>query len=146
MIPTVHFLLALIWGTLAASFLMQIITSGVITIIYIAALGFSKVKKRLNAFAALFCFLQTVFFTALLIAGTLFVRRTLDYTTPNFLAIVTLISFMITILSIAPEMPGKITLAQKSAWVLDFFESAKTMSAKERIAYAKKHSTQQPHV
>src|ERR1700730_16384433 len=88
---------AIIWGALSAQFLVQAITSLVIAVIYLSGLVFSKVSKSLNAMASLVSIAQTLFFAALFYGGNWISSYFMDYDSWNWTAIVSLVSFLATI-------------------------------------------------
>jgi hypothetical protein len=59
------FLVAVIWGSLSGQFVVQVVTSFVIAIIYLAGIPFSKVSRGMNFTGALVSVGQTIFFTVL---------------------------------------------------------------------------------
>jgi hypothetical protein len=59
---------AIIWGSLAGQFLVQIVASGIIMIIYLAATIFAKVLKGMNAVGSLVGLGQMFLFSILFFA------------------------------------------------------------------------------
>jgi hypothetical protein len=56
------FIVAVIWGSLSAQFLVQVVTSFAITLVYLAAIISAKVSRVTNCAGALTSFLQSIMF------------------------------------------------------------------------------------
>jgi len=69
----VIFVVAVVWGSLSAKFLVQTGVSFIIALLYLTAILFSKVSKVMNMTVALMAFLQSIMF------GRSFLRWQLDH-------------------------------------------------------------------
>jgi K+-sensing histidine kinase KdpD len=135
------FVVAVAWGSLSAQFLVQVITSVVVALVYITGIAFSKVARGNNLMGALTGLLQAIIFAALFVGGNWITSEYLvSYDTWNAASIAALVSFLATIIYTALQVPGKIRLAHACAWVPSFVEASMQVPAHERIAFARKAS------
>jgi hypothetical protein len=132
------FIAALIWGSLSAQFLVQIVTSLIIVCVYLSGLLFSRVGKSLNAMGAFVGFLQAVIFSALFFGGAWFAIDYIDYTTWNADSIASVVAFLLTISYCVLQVPGKILLARLCAWEPHFVQAVNTQAVGDRVAFARK--------
>jgi hypothetical protein len=136
-------LLVIIWGALSAQFLVQTVTSLVVAIIYLSGLAFSKVAKSRNATGFAVSAAQVLVFAALFYAGNWLSANFIDYDAWNATSIAGLLSFTVTIVYCALQIPGKLLLARMTAWRPYFMEASMAVPANERIAFARKCRTEQ---
>jgi hypothetical protein len=133
------FVVAVIWGSLSAQFLVQVITSFVVASVYLTASIFAKVSRGMNCAGALTSFVQSILFGIVFVGGNWFTSKyVIDYATWNAASIASLFAFMATIIYVAPQVPGKIVLAKMCAWVPDFVEASMRVPAAERISFARR--------
>jgi hypothetical protein len=132
------FILAIVWGSLSAQFLLQAIISLITSCICLFALPFSKVGKFINAGGALISLVQAIIFGALFFFGNWYSDDYINYSSHGASSIASVISFVVTIICIVPQFPGKILLARMSAWMPQFAEASNVMPRHDRVAYAKR--------
>src|SRR5271163_4004285 len=109
------FVLALIWGSLSAQFLLQTITALIGSLICLTAIPFSKVSKLMNAGGGLALLLQAIIFGALFVGGNWFSSYYIIYDSYDTASIASMIAFVLTFICMIPQIPGKILLNRMSA-------------------------------
>jgi hypothetical protein len=133
------FALAVVWGSLSGQFLAQAVTSLVAAVVYIiAAITGSPVCKVRNLTGTLISFSHAIVYSMLLICGYKTVGA---YVTDIWSAasVGFLISFLATIVLVAPRVPGKILLARMCARVPNFVQEASLrFPVSERVAFARR--------
>ena len=134
------FLVAVIWGSLSGQFVVQVVTSFVIAIIYLAGIPFSKVSRGMNFTGALVSVGQTIFFTVLFFGGNWITSEyIIDYNTWNAASITSLLSFSATLIYCFWQVPGKILLARMCAFAPYFMEASMRMPANQRVGFARQY-------
>jgi hypothetical protein len=103
------------------------------------ALAFSTVRKTYNATGGLVSLGQSVLFVVLFGGGDWLVSHFIDNENWNVSSIASLVSFLLTLLAMSPQVPGRVLLARKCAWVPDFFEASNRVPPNERVAFARRH-------
>ena len=139
MMAILSFIFALVWGTLSAQFFLQFIVSLSTLTIHVSAFLFSKVDKRNNSAGCIALLTQTIIFAVLFFGGNWLYGMIIDYGTWNATSIASLALFLLTLICMLPQIPGKILLAWKCAWIPYFFEASNAMPPHERIAFAKNY-------
>jgi hypothetical protein len=140
------FVVAVIWGSLSAQFLVQVITSFVLASVYLTAIIFAKVSRGTNSARALASFLQSISFGIVFVGGNWITSEyVIDYATWSAASIASLFAFVATIIYVSPQVPGKIVLAKMCAWVPDFMEASMRVPAAERIAFARRWRLESRH-
>ena len=134
-----RFIAAVVWGSLSAQFLVQVVTSLIIGFVFLSGLMFSRVRKSLTAQGAAAGFIQAIVFAALLVGGTWFVSDYVDYGRWNTNSISSAVAFLLTIIYCAVQVPGKILVARLCAWRPFFAQAVSTLSAGESVAFARKY-------
>jgi hypothetical protein len=132
------FILAMIWGSLSAQFLMQTVTSLILASIYLTGVAFSKVSRTVNGAGTLATLAQVIIFGGLFLTGNWFASHYVDYSSFNTASVASALSFVATIIYVAPRVPGKILLARMRAWVPSFGEASMHIPANERVEFARK--------
>ena len=132
------FVLAIVWGSLSSQFLVQTVTSLILAAVYLTGIAFSKVSRIVNCAGTLATLAQVIVFGALFLGGSWFASRYVDYSSFNTVSVASELSFMATIIYVAPRVPGKILLARMRAWVPSFGEASMYVPANERIEFARK--------
>jgi hypothetical protein len=132
------FILAMIWGSLSAQFLMQTVTSLILAAIYLTGVAFSKVSRTVNGAGTLATLAQVIIFGGLFLTGNWFASHYVDYSSFNTASVASALSFVATIIYVAPRVPGKILLARMRAWVPSFGEASMHIPANERVEFARK--------
>jgi hypothetical protein len=138
-----RFIAAVIWGSLSAQFLVQVVTSLIISGVYLSGLLFSRVAKSFTAGGTVVSFIQAIVFAALFFGGNWLASDYIDYATWNADSIASLIAFLLTIVYCAVQVPGKILLARLSAWRPYFPTLANMQPAHARVAYARQYLKEQ---
>ena len=139
-----RFIVALIWGSLSAQLFLQAVISFVIAVVYFVALIFSKVRKSSNATGGLVSFGESFLFIVLFGGGNWLISYFIDWENWNASSVAGLASFLLTLLAMSPQVPGRVLLAHKCAWVPDFFEASNCVPPNERVAFARRHSCSGP--
>lgn len=130
-----RFIAGVIWGSLSAQFLVQVVTSLIVEFVYLAGVALSKVSRAMNSTGALVSVGQTLLFGVLCFGGNWITREyVIDYNTWNEGSIASLLAFLGTIIYCARQVPGKIVLAKMCAWVPNFMEASMRVPPAERIA------------
>ena len=132
------FILAIIWGSLSAQFLMQTVTSLILASVYLTGFAFSKVSRTVNGAGTAATLAQVIVFGALFLSGNWFASHYVDYSSFNTVSVASALSFVATIIYVAPRVPGKILLARMRAWVPWFSEASMHFPANERVEFARK--------
>src|SRR5260370_36827790 len=101
------FIVAIIWGSLSAQFLVQTILSFIIASIYLCGIVFSKVSKVTNMIGVLGSLLQSIMFGLLFYGGNSIACQFLTYV---WHAIVLLLAFFGAIVYVSPAVPVMIFL------------------------------------
>jgi hypothetical protein len=136
---TLIFIGGIIWGSLSAQFLVQTITSLIVTSICLAALAFSKVPKATNAVGGLVSLVQAIIFASLFFGGNWIAGDYIDFLSWNAVSVASNVSFLATIIYVGRQVPGKILLAKLSAWAPDFSQVVMHRPANERVELARKY-------
>ena len=133
------FIVGVIWGSLSAQFLVQVVTSFVVTLVYLGAIMSAKVSRVTNSAGALTSFVQSIMFGIFFLGGNwLTSEYVIDYATWNAASIASLSAFVVTIIYVAPQVPGKIVLAKMCALLPNFMEASMRVPAAQRVAFARK--------
>jgi hypothetical protein len=132
------FILAMIWGSLSAQFLMQTVTSLILASVYLTGIAFSKVSRTVNCAGTLAMLAQVIVFGALFLGGNWFAGHYVDYSSFNTMSVASELSFVATIIYVVPRVPDKVLLARMRAWVPSFGEATMHVPANERIEFARK--------
>jgi hypothetical protein len=133
------FIAALIWGSLSGQFLVQAVTSLLIAFVCFSGLVFSQVSKSRTAIGTAVSFVQAIVFAALFFGGNWFASEYIEYATWNANSIASAVTFSLTIIYCAVQVPGKILLARLSTWKPYFAEAVSTQPVGERVAFARKY-------
>jgi hypothetical protein len=139
----VIFVLAVIWGSLAAQFLVQLVVSFIIALLSLAGVVFSKVSKIMNMVGALTALFQSIIFGVLFVGGNWLTSGFISYDW-DATSIASLLSFLGTIVYIAPQLPGKFLLARMCAWKPYFSEASMAVPRNERVAFARQARSDSP--
>ena len=118
------FTIALVWGTVAAQFLLQAITSFCMVIIYLPAVALSKVRKALTLRGVVMTLCRTILFLALFLGGYWLSKKYINYSVWNLDSITAATLFAASALFMLPQIPGKIIFAWKCAWEPNFLEAS----------------------
>jgi hypothetical protein len=140
----VIFIAAVIWGLLAAQFMVQAITSFVLAFVYLSGLMFSRVSKSLNATGILVSLVQAIVFLVLFFGGNGVTSKFIDYDSWNANSIASTVAVLLSLIYCGVQVPGKFLLARLSAWEPYFVQAANTFPPAQRIAYAKKYRSKSP--
>ena len=133
------FIVAVIWGSLSAQFLVQVVTSVAVTLVYLAAIISRKVSRNMNFAGALTGFFQSIMYAIFCGGGNwLTSEYVIDYATWNAASIASLFAFVGTIIYVAPQVPGRIVLAKMCGFVPNFMEASMRVPAVQRVAFARK--------
>ena len=132
------FILAIVWGSLSAQFLMQTVTSLILASVYLTGFAFSKVSRTVNGAGTAATLAQVIVFGALFLSGNWFASHYVDYSSFNTVSVASALSFVATIIYVAARVPGKILLARMRAWVPSFGEASMHIPANERVEFARK--------
>ena len=135
---------AVIWGSLSAQFLVQAMLSFAIALICLAGIVFSKVSKTQNIIGALTSLVQSIIFGILFLGGNYLSSDYINYETWGAASIVSVISFLLTIVYCSSQIHGRIRLARLCSWVPYFFEASNRVPCNERVAFAKKYQAGPP--
>ena len=130
-----HLVAGIIWGSLAAQFIVQNFTSSSLAVIYLSGFMFSPVSKSRNARACLVMVAQSLVFLVLFFGGNWLANKYIDYDAWNAIAIASLGSFWLMIVYGVVQVPGKLLLAELSAWQPFFAEAA--VLAPDPVAFAR---------
>jgi len=117
----------IVWGALAAQFLVQTISSFVCACIYLYGLLFSRVKKRLNAIFFATALTQALVFALLFAGGFLLVALFVEPPAWNAHWIAGLVAFAISFIYCAMQVPDKILAARMCAMKPIFAETARAL-------------------
>jgi hypothetical protein len=135
----VKFFLAILWGSLSAQFSVQVVVSFIIALVHLSGVFFSKVSAAMNLTGALTGFAQSIMFGALFVGGNWATSKYIvDYYTWNAASIAALLAFVVTMIYVSPQVPGKVLLARMCAWVPHFMEAQMHEPRKQRVAFARK--------
>jgi hypothetical protein len=133
------FIAGLIWGSLSAQFLVQTITSLIIASVYLAALASAKVPRTWNAAACGVSLLQAIIFAALFFGGNWLASLYIDFVNMNATSIASLVTFLVTLLYTARQVPGKILVARLSSQDHWFVRAAMNRPPAEVVELAWKY-------
>ena len=111
------FILAMIWGSLSAQFLMQTVTSLILASVYLTGIAFSKVSRTVNCAGTLAMLAQVIVFGALFLGGNWFAGHYVGYSSFNTMSVASALSFVATIIYVVPRVPDKVLLGRMRAWV-----------------------------
>jgi hypothetical protein len=140
------FIVGVIWGSLSAQFLVQVVTSLIVVFVYLAGVALSKVSRAMNFAGALAGVGQTLIFGILFFVGNWITSEyIIDYDTWNLGSIAALLAFLGTIIYCARQVPGKIVLAKMCAWTPNFMEASMRVPPAERIALARRWRLESQH-
>lgn len=132
-----RFLVAVVWGSLSAQFLVQVVACLIISVVYLSGLLFSRVPKVLNAGGTAVSFVQAIIFAALFVGGNWLASDYIDYGSWNTDSIAGVVAFLFTIVYCGVQVPGKVLLARLCAWQPSFFYLVNIEPAHARVAYAR---------
>jgi hypothetical protein len=133
------FITGFVWGSLSAQFLVQILTSLIISFVYLAGLTSNKVPRTMNAAGCGVSLLQAMVFAALFVAGSWLASSYVDFISWNAASIASLVSFLTTLLITARQVPGKVLLAKLSAQDKWFLQAVVHRPREERVELAWKY-------
>jgi hypothetical protein len=120
------FIISLVWGSLAAQFFVQTISSFITACIYLYGLLFSRVKRRLNAIFFSTALTQAVVFAALFVGGFWLVDLFIDHPVSDTNWIAGFVGFVVTFVYCLVQVPDKIFAARMYAMKPFFAEIART--------------------
>jgi uncharacterized membrane protein len=129
MSAAIFFIGSVIWGSLAAQFFVQVISSFVTAAIFLYGLAFSRVKRKLNATFFASAFTQTVFFAGLFVGGFVLIGLLVHPDVSrkaNFIA--GTVAFVITLIYCFIQAPDKILVARLCAMTPRFAERARLLA------------------
>jgi hypothetical protein len=129
-----HLVAGIIWGSLAARFIVQNFTSLGLAVIYLSGFLFSPVSKSRNAQACLVMVAQSLVFLVLFFGGNWLANKYLDYDASDAIPIASLVSFFLMIVYGVVQVPGKLLLATLCARQPFFAEAA--LLAPDPVAFA----------
>ncbi len=141
----VIFVLGIIWGSLSAQFLVQAVTAFIIALLFLTGIAYSKVSRVTNVVGVLAALVQSIIFGAIFVGGNWIASEYVSYESWNANSIASLVSFLVTIIYVAPQVPGKILLARMCAWVPFFSEASMRVPRNERVAFARKYRLDSHH-
>jgi hypothetical protein len=130
---------AIVWGALSAQFLVQALLSFGLASMHLVALAFSKVARSWNSAGAAAMFAQAILCAALFIGGNWVSADYIDYDSLNAACVASVASFLVTLVYVCRQVPGKILLARFSAWVPYFAEAAFRAPTRERVQLARRY-------
>jgi hypothetical protein len=133
------FIAGLIWGSVSAQFLVQTVTSLLNALVYLAGLASAKVPRAWNAMASGVALLQAIIFAALFFGGNWLASAYIDFASMNATSIASIVSFLLTLLYTARQVPGKILVARLSSQDHWFMRAAMRKSPTEVFALAWKY-------
>ncbi|MGB7034088.1 MAG: hypothetical protein WBD71_01065 [Xanthobacteraceae bacterium] len=134
------FIAAVVWGSLSAQFLVQVVSSLITGFVYLSGLLFSRVSKSITAIGTLVGFIQAVVFAALFFGGNWFASSYIDYGSWNADSIASVVAFLLTIIYCALQVPGKILVARLCAWKPYFAQTVRTRRpGEEAVAFAREY-------
>ncbi len=133
----VIFIAAILWGMFSAQCLVQVVTSAMISLIYLTALPFSHVPKTNNLIACVVSLLPAVVFAVLFFVGNYISADYIDYDTWNADTIASTVSFVGTLFYCGAQVPGRLLIARMSAWHYAFFEALNVHKPADRLAVAR---------
>lgn len=136
---TLIFIAGLIWGSLSAQFLVQTVTSLLNALVYLAGLASAKVPRAWNAMASGVALLQALIFAAFFLGGNWLASAYVDFVSMNATSIGSLVSFLVTLLYTARQVPGKVLVARLSSQDHWFVRAAVRKSPAEVVALAWKY-------
>lgn len=136
---SLSYIVGVIWRSMSAQFLVQVVTSLIVAFVYLTGVALSKVSRAMNFTGALVSFGQTLLFGVLFFGGNWITSEyVIDYKTWNVGSIVSLLAFVGTIIYCARQAPGKIVLVKMCAWVPNFMEASMPVPPAERISLARR--------
>lgn len=138
------FVIAVMWGSLSGQFLVQTMTFVILTGVYLSGIIFSRVSKGINFAGVIVGVSQSMMFGTLVVGGNWAAGYIVDYSTWNAASIASLAAFVLTIIYVLPQVPGKILLGKMCAWVPDFMEAQMHVPRNERVAFARKWRSDSP--
>jgi hypothetical protein len=132
-VSDVSFIISVVWGSLAAQFLVQTISSFTSACIYLYGLLFSRVKKRLNAIFFGKALTQAALFAVLFVGGFWLVGLFVEHPVPTGNWIAGFIAFIVTFAYCAIQVPDKIRAARMCAMKPLFAEFASAQGMKAAL-------------
>jgi len=140
------FVVPIIWGSLAALFFVQTISSFACACIYLYGLLFSRVKRRLNGSFLGTTLIEAALFAIVLITGFWLVVLFIEPPAWDANWIAGLVAFTISFVYCALQVPDKILAARMCAMKPFFAERAEVLGMKAALAYAalEKEKASQP--
>jgi hypothetical protein len=132
-VSDVSSIISVVWGSLAAQFLVQTISSFTSACIYMYGLLFSRVKKRLNASFFGTALAQAVLFAVLFVGGFWLVGLFIEHPIPTANWIAGFVAFIVTFAYCAIQVPDKTRAARMSAMKPLFAEFAKARGMKAAL-------------
>jgi hypothetical protein len=133
------FIGSIIWGGLAAAFLVQAISSFISACIFLYGLLFSRVKKKLNAIFFSSALTQAAVFAVLLVG---WVGLLVGYGNVNWTA--GSVAFVVSFIYWAIQVPNKILAARMCAMKPLFAEMARSVGIKAALGKASPPLTASP--
>jgi hypothetical protein len=132
-VSDVSFIISIVWGSLAAPFLVQTITSFTSACIYLYGLLFSRVKKRINVIFFGKALTQAALFAVLFVGGFWLVGLFIEHPVPVANWIAGFVAFTVTFAYCAIQVPDKIRAARMCATKPWFAELAKAQGMKAAL-------------
>jgi hypothetical protein len=132
-VSDVSLIISVVWGSLAAHFLVQTISSFASACIYMYGLLFSRAKKRLNASFFGTALTQAVLFAVLFVSGFWLVGLFVEHPVPVANWIAGFVAFIVTFAYYAVQVPDRIRAARMCAMKPLFAEFAKARGMKAAL-------------
>jgi hypothetical protein len=129
-----YFIGSIIWGSLAAQFLVQTIASLSIAAVYLYGLLFSLVKKEITSAGFAAAIAQALLFAALFVGGFVLVAI---YFRPSEWSAATIAGFIAFVLTFAYcfiQVPDRIVVAKLISTVPYFAERARWLAPNRRLS------------
>jgi uncharacterized protein with PQ loop repeat len=132
-VSDVSFIISVVWGSLAAQFLVQTISFFTSACVYLYGLLFSRVKKRLNAPFFGTALTQAALFAVLFVGGFWLIGLFVEHPVPVANWITGFVAFIVTFTYYAVQVPDKIRVARMCAMKPLFAEFAKAQGMKAAL-------------
>jgi hypothetical protein len=131
------FIVAIFWGLVAGQFLIQIIASTIGLLIFLFALAFSRVSRKLNLIGFSAMFAQLILFSFLFAGGNWLSACVINYAQPTAASTASVGAFLMTMLYCGSRLPGRCLLNRLCAWQPGFFETQRDLATQDRVAFAR---------
>lgn len=132
--PAFYFIGAIVWGSLAAQFLVQIIASLLIAAVYLYGLLFSPVKMTITAAGLAGALAQALVFAALFGGGSVLFAKYFHPLDWNTDIIAGFIAFVLTLIYCFIQVPDRILVAQFVSTVPYFAERARRLAPYRKLS------------